>query len=340
MTGAIIQFIVAAAVIVLAGTALTRFADKISECTRFGGLLVGSILLAGATSLPELAIDITAVNMGAVDLAVGDLVGSSLFNLLILAVLDLTRYSGGRLLSRTSAAHALSGVTSIALTALAAVFIVLGPQTGGVTVWRLGLGSIAIFAAYLLGFRLIYYGRKVADAKAPPRETVPPSKSFIPGLEKLGLKGSVIGYFVAAGVILAAAPFLTHAADKLAEQTGLGRTFFGTAFVALCSSMPEMVTTLSAVRMKAFDLAIGNIFGSNCLNMAILFPLDFFHDGALLAAASPIHAYTAICVIVVTCVVVLGQLYQVEKRKPFLEPDAWLTITLVIAAFTGLFFLK
>ena len=340
MTGAILQFVMAAAVIVVAGTALTRFADKISERTRFSGLMVGSVLLAGATSLPELAIDITAVRMGAVDLAMGDLAGSSLFNLLILAVLDLTRYSHGRMLSRTSAAHALSGVTSIVLTAIVAIFIVLGPKLGGVTLWRLGLGSIVVLAAYLIGFRLIYHGQKAAALEEKPQESEPPSRSFIPGIHKLGLKGAVIGYCVAAAVILVAAPFLTRAADQLAEQTGLGRTFFGTVFVALCSSTPEMVTTFSAVRMKAFDLAIGNIFGSNCMNMAVLFPLDLFHEGSLLAAVSPIHAYTAICVIVVTCVVVLGQLYQVEKTKPFLEPDAWLTITLIVAALCGLFFLK
>ena len=103
MTGYIIQFLVSAAVIVVAGGALTQFGDIISNRTKLGGLLVGSILIAGATSLPELAIDISAVRMGSIDLAVGDLVGSSIFNLLILAVMDLTTYSQGRMLSKTSA---------------------------------------------------------------------------------------------------------------------------------------------------------------------------------------------------------------------------------------------
>ena len=116
----------AATVVVFAGNALTRCADAIAELTKLGRLLVGSIFLAAATSLPELTVDISAVRMGLPDLAVGDLLGSSLFNLLILAVADLMNSSRGRMLSRESAAHALSAVMSIALTAMAAIAIFAG----------------------------------------------------------------------------------------------------------------------------------------------------------------------------------------------------------------------
>ena len=74
---------------VVAGIVLVRTADAIAELTGLGKLLVGSILLAGATSLPELMIGLNAVWLELPDIAVGDLVGSSLFNLLILALADL-----------------------------------------------------------------------------------------------------------------------------------------------------------------------------------------------------------------------------------------------------------
>jgi cation:H+ antiporter len=297
--------------------------------------LVGSILIAGATSLPELAIDINAVRMGAPDLAVGDLVGSSLFNLLILAILDLTRYSRGQMLSKRSAAHALSAGTSVALTAIVAIFIFLGPKLGDATFLRLGPGSYVLIAAYFIGIRIIYFGQQ---RNAKPADA--PEEATLPWLRKLGLKGAIIGYIAAAAAILTAAPFLAHAAEDLAERSGLGGTFFGTTFVALCTSLPEVVTTFSAVRMKAFDLALGNIFGSNCFNMLIFVPLDLVDDGSLLATAQPTHVYTALCVIVVTSVVILGQLFRVEKRKHFLEPDAWLAIALILASLTGLYFIR
>ena len=100
MTEAVLQFLMTASLIIVAGIFLTQYADAIAELTGFGRLLVGSILLAGATSLPELMVDMSAVRLGNSDLATGDLLGSSLFNLLILAVLDLWRKSSGRLFSR------------------------------------------------------------------------------------------------------------------------------------------------------------------------------------------------------------------------------------------------
>ncbi len=109
MTGAILQFLIAAAIIVAAGTFLSRFADIIAEVTGMGRLLIGSILLAGATSLPELSVDISAVRKGLPNVAVGDLMGSSLMNLLILGIVDLLPGSRGRALSRISSAHALPG---------------------------------------------------------------------------------------------------------------------------------------------------------------------------------------------------------------------------------------
>jgi cation:H+ antiporter len=126
VTIAILTFLGSAAVIVVAGTFLSKFADAIADLTGFGRLLIGSVLLAGATSLPELTVDISAVRLGAVDLAVGDLLGSSLMNLLILALLDLTYHSRGKMLSRQAAAHALSGTLAAALTALVGVGLLTG----------------------------------------------------------------------------------------------------------------------------------------------------------------------------------------------------------------------
>lgn len=334
MASSITQFLIAALVIIVAGSALTQFGDIIADRTKLNGMLVGGILIAGATSLPELAVDFHAVRIGAPDLAVGDLLGSSLFNLLILGVLDLTHHSGGRMLSEKAARHALAASLSIALTAIAALFIFIGPLLPDAVFLRFGPGSVALTAAYVLGIRLLYLQRR--EREEPTEEVA----SWIPCVHRLGLRGAIVGYIVTAAVILAAAPVLARAGDDLAQRSGLGGTFFGSTFVALCTSLPEMVTTFTAVRMKAFDMAIGNILGSNCFNMAILVPLDLADAGPLLSTVSRTHIYTALCVIVVTAVVVLSQLYRVEKKKRILEPDALATIALILAALTGLYFVK
>lgn len=80
--------IITSGVVVAAGISLSRSADAIAEQTKIGRVWIGTVLLAGATSLPEVCTDMSAAWFGAVDLAVGDLFGSSIANMLILAVLD------------------------------------------------------------------------------------------------------------------------------------------------------------------------------------------------------------------------------------------------------------
>jgi len=139
--------------------------------------------------------------------------------------------------------------------------------------------------------------------------------------------------FVAAAVaLLVAGPRLAATADRLAEATGLGRTFVGTTLVAVTTSLPELVASIAAVRMGAFDLAIGNTFGSNAFNMVLFVPLDACHEGPLFVAVSPAHAVTAVAVIVATAVAVLGQLYHEERRIPIFEPDAVLVLLVVLGA--------
>ena len=118
------QFVLLAGAVAIAGSLLARSADRIAEATGLGRLLVGSLLLAGVTSLPELSVDIAAIRSGFVDLAAGDLLGSSLMNLLILAAVDLSVRSGKKMLSREGAAHALSAILCIAVTSLAGLAIV------------------------------------------------------------------------------------------------------------------------------------------------------------------------------------------------------------------------
>jgi cation:H+ antiporter len=102
--------------------------------------------------------------------------------------------------------------------------------------------------------------------------------------------------------------------------------------VALSTTLPELVTTFTAVRIGARDLAVGNIFGSNSFNMAMLPIVDFFYPGSLLSSVDPTHAITAGSAIIVMSVAIMGLLYRAEKRLWFIEPDAALVIVAVFAA--------
>lgn len=330
MAGAIVQFLVAAAVIVVAGTFLSRFADVIAEATGLGRLLIGSILLAGATSLPELSVDISAVRMGLPNVAVGDLMGSSLMNLLILGLIDLLPGSRGRALSRISSAHALPAALGIVLTAVAGTAIV---TRSDLSIYNVSVAALGLGLAYLFGMRMIYMDQRLSA----PLHSGDPELAAV-GSRRRVLAKSLAGFAAASLVIVLAAPYLAEASGDIAELSGLGGTFVGTTLVAVSTSLPELVASLAALRMGAPDLALGNILGSNVFNMVLLLPLDLAYPGQLFADISMTHALTALSVIVVTAVVVMGQIYQVERRVRLVEPDGWLIILLVVGSLTMIFF--
>jgi len=326
VTIAIVQFLVAAAIIIVAGIFLSHFADQIAERTGLGRLLVGSVLLAGATSLPELSVDISAVRTGMADLALGDLLGSCLFNLLILALVDMSWHSRGRMLSRQAARHALSGNVSAALIALVALGLLGQAILGSGQFMGISFGLWLVVLGYVFGIRLVYYDQRASRLETAPDAAESPAASWSsaarPGL----------GFLIAAAVIVVVGPYLASAAGEIAEISGLGNSFVGTTLVAFSTSLPELVASLTALRMGAHDLAIGNVFGSNAFNMLLLIPLDLVQEGPILSVVSHGHAITCVAAIIATMVVVLGQLYQVERRKWLIEPDATLVVAVILGS--------
>lgn len=313
----LIQFAMLAAVIVVAGTFLAKFSDHIAELTGIGGSLAGLVLLAGATSLPELAVDCVFGLRNQADLAVGAVVGSSLFNLLILGMLDLFHRAPQRMLSPSSAKHALPAICSIILTSIVMVFLVIPFP---ISLANVGLGTVLVFVAYILCLRLLY----LQQLEEPEEE---------PAAGSMTLQMASIGYLIATAAIFVTANFLASTAELLSVKSGLGDTFVGSTFVALTTSLPELVTTVAAVRMGAFDMAVGNIFGSNTFNMAILLPVDVvMRNGSLLNVAGSSHAVTCAAVVLITSLATAAMLYRSRRRIWWLEPNALMVVILAVAS--------
>lgn len=331
----VFQFLLSALVIIFAGSFLTKFADKIADITGWGKMFVGGLLLAGATSLPELMVDLKAVALDLPDLAVGDLLGSSLFNLLILATLDFAFPSAFRRTAFSPAFlhHSLAAVLTIVLTSIVGIGIASRLETSFLGV---SLFSWAVAVVYLFGLRLIYLeGNSQAIVSGIGEEQHPlVTARYRPILL------AFLGYMASALVILAAAPFLVHAADQLARQSGLGHTFVGTTLVALATSLPELVATLAAFRMGAPDLALGNIFGSNAFNMLLFIPLDFMYPQNLFSSVKSIHSVTALSVVAATGFAVMGQLYRKKERSRLSEPSSEIVVVVIVLFLFLLYKLK
>jgi cation:H+ antiporter len=310
------------AAVVAAGIFLARAGDAIAGATRLGGLWIGSVLVAAATSLPEIATDVVAVRVGAVDLAAGDLFGSSMANMLILAIIDLLP-PRTQVLRRVALDHALSAALAISLTALAAIFATARIQ---VSILGLGPGSLVLVAIFVAGTRAVYRQAARSDAPAAGAQAAPEGAGG-------SLRPQVAVFVAAAAVIFVAAPFFARAAKALALASGLGTTFFGTLVVGLSTSLPELVSSVAAVRIGAYDLAVGNLFGSNAFNMVIFAALDLAHGpGPIFAAIDPLHAATGLFGVLLMSLGLAAIVYRAERRFALLEPDSALMIFAYVLA--------
>jgi cation:H+ antiporter len=330
-----VVFVLSAAAIVFAGTALSRYGDQIAEFTGLGRLWIGVVLMAAATSLPEVLTTMSAGWMDAPDLAAGDLFGAGLSNMLTLGLVDLL-YHQKRVWRQAALEHTLTAALAMALTALAAFFVLLRVN---VTHLGVGLGSLTLLILYVLGMRLVFLQE---DMKRRERE----QEALVAGMadrraagaRRPELQRAVIRFSAAALVLLVAAPFLAWSAARIAEETGTSATFIGTSLVAITTSLPELVTSIAAVRLGAFDLAVGNLFGSNAFNMAAFLFADMaYRGGGLLNEVSPAHAMTALWSILMMTIGLMGIIYRAEKRFLLIEPDSLLMIVTYVLGLWLLF---
>lgn len=290
-------------VIGYAGFSLTRYADAIAEKTRFSASWTGLALLATVTSLPELMTGASAVTVAsAPNIAVGDVLGSSVFNLFLLALVDLVR-RGDSIYAHASRGHVVSAAFGIALLGIVLIGLVLGDA--GPALGHVGWYSPVIVAAYALAIHAVLRYE---------RGLTPAALHMAPRHPHLTLRQAVLRYALFAAAVVAAGVWLPFVGVHLAKAMGWSNTFVGTLFVALVTSVPEIVTTIAAVRIGALDMAIGGILGSNLFDMVIVAIDDaLYAPGPILAEVSPAHAISAASAMVMSACVV-GALWVRPQR--------------------------
>lgn len=302
-----LQFAIVSGVIVVAGYHLSRYGDVIAEKTGLSGSWIGLALLATVTSLPELVTGISSVAAAhEPDIAVGDVLGSCVFNLLILALLDAV-YRKGSIFAGGRKGHLLIAAYGILLLAMSAAGLLLAQAGRMPALAHVGLYAPAILLVYLAAMHAAfrYEREEVAEFEAA-------EAARYPGIT---LRQAGARYAVAAVAVVAAGSMLPFIAADLADLMGWSRSFVGTQFVAAVTSLPEITVTFAALRLGAIDMAIANLLGSNLFNIAILAVDDAFYlNGPLLAHVSPVHAVTALAAIAMSAVVVIGLLTRPRGR--------------------------
>lgn len=309
-----IAFFLSSLAVVWAGVRLSRSGDVIAELTGLGNAWVGAVFIAIATSLPELATDVSAVRQGDHNLAIGDLFGSSMANMLILAIADLVLWRR-RVLMRVAVNQALVGTLAIALTATALAGIVAGDN---LTLFGIGWAPLLIAGSYLGGMRLLYLSR--AEPPFEASDILADSESVTPSRI---LRRAWLQFGVATIVIVAAAPFLARSSADIADQLGVTSGVVGVAMLAITTSLPEVTVTVDAFRRGAYDMAVGNLLGSNCVNMLLFVALDVADGGgSLLTFASTSAIVAGLFALLMMSQTLFEVLNTSERRLRWIEPDA------------------
>jgi len=305
-----LKFLLCLVIILFAGTKAARYGDAIAEKTGLGRIWIGLVLLALVTSAPELANGVSSAALVKLpDLALGDLFGSCLYNLTLLALLDVL-YRHTPILSKVSLSHMISAGVGILLMALAGGSILAGERFSGLRLGWVGIPSIVILILYLVGARQMFRFERSHPEQRP--EAPPPQYTKIP------TRTVYFRFILSAIAVIGAGIWLSFVGREIAEVTGLGASFVGTLFLAVSTSMPELVVTVAALRLGAIDMAVANILGSNMFNIAIIALVDLsYTEGPVLSSVSSAHLITAVVVIAMSLLVIVGLRFR-QKRKTFI----------------------
>jgi cation:H+ antiporter len=308
-------------VIGVAGVKLSRYGDIIAEKSGLSRGWIGLILLATVTSLPELVTGLSAVTVAKVpDIAVGDILGSCVFNLLIIVVLDFL-YRKESVYTRARQGNILSAGYSVALIGFVGFNLLLYSSGTIPSIGHVGVYSPIILLLYVLAMRSLYHYEQ-----AQVSDYVEDRVELYPDVSR---KQAVRGYAVASIAVVAAGIWLPFIARDLATAMAWEQSFVGTLFVAAITSAPEVVVTLAALRMGAIDLAIGNLFGSNLFNIAILAIDDLAYlPGPLLADVSLVHVTSAFSAMMMSGLAIVGLVLRPASRV--LRTVSWISLLLLV----------
>lgn len=306
------EFILCAGLLIGAATLLSKYGDALAVKTGLGRAWVGAILIAGVTSLPELASGISAVTwLKAPNLAAGAILGSCLFNLALIAMMDLA-YQPGRILTKAHDGHILSAGLGILLLGMVAMGVLVATSYSSVGILGFSLLSFLLLVIYAFG------GRMISTVEQARQAEVLDQTAEAEGYAHLSARKTYLIFILSALAVVGLGIWLASIGDRISATTGLSRSFVGNLFLATSTSLPEIAASLAAIRIGAIDMAIGNVLGSNLFNIALLAVYDLADGRAnFWASLTDANGFAAVIAMMMTGVVIVSLMYRVSPKTPY-----------------------
>lgn len=304
------MFVLAAGTIAVAGTRLTAIADRLADRTGLGEAVVGAFFLGASTSLPGITASVTAASDGRPVMALSNAIGGIAAQTAFIAIADISYRKANLEHAAASVPNMMQGALLIVmLCMLLAGF--LGPD---LTVVGVHVLTPLLFVVYIVGMRTVYHSQ--TNPMWRPRQTryteldVP--EEFHTG--SAGLPRLWSGFVIIGLMVVVAGWLVTRSAEKLADEIGFSDTVAGGLLTAVSTSLPELVTSIAAVRRGALTLAVGGVIGGNAFDTLFAAAADIaYRPGSIYHEASSSEPLLVVLTILMTAILLMGLLSR-EKR--------------------------
>ncbi|MBR5308160.1 MAG: calcium/sodium antiporter [Clostridia bacterium] len=258
----ILMFVIGLVFIIKGGDIFVDAASWFAEVFGIPKFLIGATVVSVATTLPELLTSIFATVGGSVDIAAGNAIGSVTANMALIMALTVV-FLPATISRKSYAAKAC-------LMALSCIVLLVGSLTGILGILP-SIVLIAFFAYHTYG--------SIVDAKKSMGDSKDDEK---PEMTKKLMWINIAKFVVGTAGIVVGANFLVHYGQELARIVGISEGVIGVTVIAVGTSLPELVTAITAIRKKETSLSVGNIIGANIIDLTVILPICSFISGGKL----------------------------------------------------------
>lgn len=327
LNSSIILFVIAGAVIGAVGTGLSRQADRLADITGLGEAVTGAVFLGATTSLPGITASLTAAANGEPTLAISNAIGGIAAQTAFLAIADMTY-------RRANLEHAAASVPNMMLGALLIgllSLLLIAMAVPAYTFWNIHPVTILLCIGYLLGIRLVYQSYQTPMWR--PRMTRDTRVDTPDALRAAGrpLIISWLTFFSSAAVVIAAGWVATRSAQSIILHTELSDSLVGGVLLAVTTSLPELVTSIAAVRQGALTLAVGGILGGNAFDTLFAAGADIvYREGSVYHRVTDAEVSLVAMTILMSSVLLLGLLRRQKSGIGNIGFESFLVIILYV----------
>lgn len=321
-------FLLAALIIGIFGWRLSGLADTLADRTGMGEALAGAILLGATTSLSGIVTSVTAAWDGYADLSLSNAIGGIAAQTTFLAIADITYRKANLEHTAASIANLLQGTLLLVLLSVP----LLAATTPEISLFGIHPATLLMFAAYIYGMQI------VSQARTKPMwrpEDTPETQQEAPdeAMKQQSLVSLWGKFALAAAVVGAAGWVVARTGIAIAEQSGLSHIAVGGLLTSVATSLPELVTSIAAVRQQAYTLAVSGIIGGNAFDTLFAAVADIaYRDGSIYHAVTEQQTFFIALTIMLTAVLLMGLLHREKRGIANIGFESFLVLTIYVGA--------